>query len=248
MNHHTPRQDMEDWLDLQNNKVRRNVRIVTPSEVGQDYLLHVSIDTNVKTFVPRIGSSQSPSEDRTVPRITVAPSLLGCLIGNGNAVDHFLNLKSTGLPEDRHYKGGWKIYALPFECALKPTGRLVYDQAHSDEYWLVSYSPETVSYQPEVAGKAFYQEITFRPRAGQRTLSDGTLFVEVTRPTGLRFSQHIFLTQGYWRIEGPTDRHASLTVSDRGFQVSQIDKAEYNSVKNASAALLGLEEPSYMSW
>ncbi len=197
-----------------------------------------------------IGTKQAPSEDRTIPRVCVAPSLLGCLVGYAESESNFLNMSSTGTKEDDGYKGGWKIYAIPFKAALKPNARLVYDAKHSDEVWLVSYNEQNVEYKPESAGKMFYHAITFYPRSANTPIKEGTLYIEITKSEGIRFSPRFFLTKGYWCIEGPTAQHSSLAYSDKDFTVTEINKAKYQSAKDQAAALLGHEEPlpPYLKW
>lgn len=244
-------QDLEDYLEQLSDKVQRNVEIVTPESLGQNFMLHISMNTNIREFVPLIGRRQSPAEDRTVPRVCVAPSLLGCFIGYGDTESNFLSFKpGQKTPLGDTWKGGWKIYALPFEAALKPSGRLLFDTKHSDEHWLVAYNKDSAVYTPEAAGKAFYRVIQYKPNSDHAPLAEGTLYVEVSKAEGIHFSQNHFLKKGYWAVEGPTPKHASLTWTDRVYTVRAIDKQEYYSAKAAAADLLSLTEqaPAYLNW
>jgi hypothetical protein len=116
--------ELEDWLENTSEKVRRNVTIETPESLGVQHLLHISTDTNIRQFVPLIGRRQAPSEDRTVPRVCVCPHLLGCILGYADAVSDF---HADGAKQNDAFKGGWKIYGLSFDAALKPNSKLVYD-------------------------------------------------------------------------------------------------------------------------
>lgn len=245
--------DIKALLAGANEKVKSNAKVITPESIGQDYLIHISMDTNIKKFVPFISPRQSPKEDRTMPRVCVSSSLLGAMCGYAGMESDFLNFitgdKATTGPT---YRGGMKIYTIPFTTALEPGRKLVYDQHHSDEYWLVTYNKETVEYKPEPAGKMFFHSITFVSRDGKPPVSDGMLYVEVTKEDGLAFTPDIFLEKGYYIIEGPTPQFTTLTYSDKthkkNYTIKSIDRAEFLSVKNANAALLGYEVPTYMGW
>lgn len=242
--------ELEQWLDTVSEKVRRNVQVVTPPEVGQDFLLHISTNTNIRKFVPFIGRRQAASEDRSVPRITVAPSLLGCLIGYAKADWDFKTVQNTAKPADGGYKGGWKIYSLDFEAALLPNTRMVYDQKASDEHWLVSYNLKTNEYYPRTAGKMFYRSMRLIARNGKDPYGEIELYVEVIKTGGLLFSKNHHLDPGYYRIVGPGQQHVRSWQDDSDYEVRPIDRAEYYSAKNASADLLGLTEgiPPHLEW
>jgi len=248
------RDDIIAFLDTCSEKVQRNTEIIETGHVVADssnngFLLHVSKDTNIKQFIPVIGHRQANQEDRTVPRVTVAPSLLGCLIGYASVHNDFLSLISDGSKDQMRYKGGWKIYALSFKCALKPNNRLVYDASNSDEHWLVAYNKETASMVPEVAGKAFYRSITYVAVSGKEVAADGSMYVEVMKENGIRFSKNIFLSKGYWVVNGPVFNGSSSWKNDSDFRVNQISRDEYRAVKNESAALLShTESPNYLKW
>jgi hypothetical protein len=249
-------EELEDFLETTSEKVRKNVNVITTESSGINSLLHISKDTNLKQFIPRIGTRQGASEDRTIPRITTAPTILGCLIGYVGSKYDFLELMSDGAKENLGYKGGFIIYDFDYAAALKPNNRLVYDSANSDEHWLVSYSKETVEYNPTKAGKVFYKIIRFVSSSGNLPVEEGTLVVEVIKEEGLMFSKNIHLTKGYYVIEGPVANSKSFWNKDTDFRVDKISEEEYKSYKNESAALLSLEDyksslvdkPSYMKW
>lgn len=241
-----PSEQLEKWLESAAEKVRRNVTIVTPVDLEQDYLLHISTNTAIRKFVPLIGRRQAPSEDRTVARITVAPTLLGCFIGYAQADGDFRALSADGTKEEDGYKGGWKIYCFPFEAALKPNNKLVYDSSASDEMWLTSYSPETTEYIPETAGKMFFRSMRYVGRSGRKPYAEVEIYIEITKESGVRFSKNHFLDKGYWKVEGPYQQHVSSWKDDREFHVANVTREEYLSAKLASADLLSL--PPHQRW
>lgn len=239
-------QELETSLDSVSEKVRRNVTVVTPTDLDCGYLLHISSDTNIRSFVPLIGRRQAPSEDRTVPRVCVCPHLLGCILGYSQAVDDFHAGTTADAKGKLESKGGWKIYGFHYEAALKPNSKLVYDALATDELWLTAYNPTTAEYKPVEMGKAFVRSIRYVARSGKHPVSDMELCVEVKHSAGLRFSKNIFLDQGYWVLEGPTESHVASWRSDREFVARKLTRAEYYSAKAASADLLSL--PASLLW
>lgn len=248
------REDLESWLESRSRKVQDNVEVVTPKELGQDYFLHVSVNTNIKEFVPRIGDNQMPTEDRTVPRLCVAPTILGCLGGMG-AFEHYFHEFEIGQKSMTGvtYKGGVKIYGIPFKAALKPSSKLVPDVKHSDEYWVVSYNKETIAITPESWGKVFIESIRYMPRNGKQPSAECTLYIEVTKEEGLWFTNGVFLKKGYWSVEGPASGFTTMTWSDktqeRMFTTKEISKGDYTNVKSRTAAMLSMENlPAWAMW
>lgn len=237
---------LEKWLEHASEKVQRNVEIVTPVELEQDFLLHMSTNTSIRKWIPLIGRRQAASEDRTVPRITVAPTILGCFIGYAQADADFRVLAADGTKEEEGYKGGWKLYAFPFEAALKPNNKLVYDAKYSDETWLTTYSPETVEYTAINAGKMFFRSIRMIARSGRKPYTEVELFAEITKEGGVRFSKNHHLDKGFWKVEGPYQMHVSSWQDDKEFTVKQITREDYMSAKMAHADLLSL--PPHQRW
>ena len=232
---------LESIMDTYNDKVKQNVEIVTPETVGQDYLMHVSIDTNIRRFIPQVSARGGVNENRMVPRVHVCPTLLGCFIGYASTAFEFHGLASNGKKDENGYKGGFKVYGIPFGAALKPNGRMVYDALMSGEHWLVPYSEDTVEYIPFTAAKCFYVSVKHIARSGKVPTMVGELFVEVVHPDGIAFSKNIHLAKGCWKIEGPMPENTKSFETDKAFSVTKIDKSEYTGVKNQVAALLQFE-------
>lgn len=243
--------EMDRWVEMTPEKISRHCEVITPETIGQQHLLHLSTNNGIKTFIPQIGHRQNDQEDRTIPRVCVAPSILGCLIGYVAAVDDFMNRVRGEKKED--FKGGMRIYAFAFGHAIRPAPKLVYDAKRSDECWLVTYSPDTTEFKPVHAGDLFYKSITYHSRSDECADIDGTMYLEVKLDDGLLFSKNIHLKKGYWQVEGPVFRQhnaADMTwVKDQEFKATEITKSEYTSQKIASADLLSFAEmPAYAQW
>lgn len=249
------KKEIEEMLNLFE-KVKRNAKIVTAQELGQDYVLHISMNTNIRKFVPFISHRQIKGEDRTMARVCVCPTLLGAIMGHsGVDLAFFRNIPDgkgmddAGTQNNGGYRGGFKIYALPFKVGIKPNESIVPESKLSDEHWLVTYNDETKEYIPQAAGKIFYTQLVFRSSNDNYPKGDGTLYVEVTRDGGIAFSKSIHLTKGYWKIEGPTYDTVVSWKDDKMYSVKEISKTEYMSAKSAHADLLSYEEtPAWAKW
>jgi hypothetical protein len=149
-----------------------------------------------------------------------------------------------------NWKGGWNIYAVPFEAALKPATRLVYDVRSSDEHWLVHYSKDTAEYVPVLAGKMFFHNLIMVGRNGKSPTFEMTLYIEVKWAEGLRFSKRHFLEKGCWRIEGTAPQNVFSANDDKEYKVTRIPESEYKEMKSASADLLSFNDnvPASLQW
>lgn len=238
---------IEDYLDTLSDKVTRNVEVVTPESLQLTHLLHISPDTGIKKFIPQIGFRQAKSEDRTVPRVCVGQDLLGCVHAHAMVYNLFMNNASDGSKQHDKYKGGFVIYAIPFEYALRPNKRLVFDAEETGECWLVSYDNEHTQYVPEVAGKFFVRFIQFVGSSSEFPTEEPTLYAEITSQEGIWFSKEdLKLQQGYWKLESAYEKESGHLH----WIVKEISKSDYLKAKNESAALLSYNQPapSYLLW
>lgn len=243
-------EELQAILDIKAPKVARNSEIVTPEQLPFSMLLHISKDTDVKKWIPVIGFRQADSEDRTTARITVAPTIVGCMIGYGSIMFDFHERKADGSKNESGYKGGYQIYGFPFKAAVKPSKRLVFDQENSDEHWLITYNKETIEYHPEKLGQMFYKSVRGDSRNDFLPYFTGDLYIEVAHPGGLPFSKSHFLKPGHYSITGPMDRHIEHWYDDEDFIIHEISRGEYVRAKMGSANLLSHEQkvPTYMEW
>lgn len=239
---------METFLKLTTDRVARNVSVVSNKMIDQKFMLHISSDKmNNKPYVPWIGRRQAETEDRTVPRITVAPTLYGCYIGYAQFITQFFGYNPDN---DTGYKQGLYIHEIEFEEALKPNNRLVYDSTRSDEHWLVTYDLDTRTYKGKVIGKMFINELKVKPVSGKEVVVAATIYVEINKPEGVRLSKNYFLSKGYHVIENVDDANLCSWDKDKELSVREIGKAEYEAAKHHSAALLSLniDKPPFVKW
>ena len=229
--------------------VQKNTTIATPETTGCKYMLHISKNTDIKEFVPVIGMRQAKNEDRTVPRVTVAPYLLGCFIGYAAAEYDFLDgsepTKKKSQPDG--FKGGYRIYGFEYGACLQPNKRLVYDAELSGEHWLVSYSQQTAKYHPIHMGRVFIRSIDFIARDKKAPYKEVTAYVHVEHPDGIPLTPKTVLAKGFWKLTG------NLLMADdyadqRELEIAQISESEYRKAKTQTAALLSYELPPMALW
>lgn len=241
------------FMSIQSDTVRSNTTIVSAEELGHDHLLHVSPDRMTRIpYSPMIGHRQAKTEDRTVPRVTVAPTILGCIYGYAIMSRDVFYANSNQDIADKFPPPGYYIHEIPFEYCLRPNKKLVYDADTSDEHWLVRYSSETKEYRATVAGKCFVERVVLYPVHQQPTRHIVTLFVEVLSPKGLLFTQKTRLEKGYHSVEfvyaGWGYKAAKgLTIREVA-DAKRISAGTYMKNKKYQVATLSHQEPNYYAW
>lgn len=234
--------ELEKFLSLLPGSVRDGLYPVSNDDFEYPYMLHVSIDRKIKEFVPSVTRRTANNEDRTVARISTAPTLLGCFAGYMKGV-------SDSLYPDNGWRGGWYVYALPFKQALVPNKKLLFDQKTTDEHWLVTYNQETINYPAEIIAKCFYKEVVALPRTKGWPAYRVKLAIEVLGDKPVRYCKGVVLTKGTWLIEGPDPASPGITWKSRNeYQITELDPKTYKESKKLSADLLSHSPlpPSYL--
>jgi hypothetical protein len=234
---------LDSFVALLPGPVAKGVTVVTPHDIGSPVLLHMSRDSKIKKFIPNVTRRTGMDENRSVPRISTAPTLLGCFVGYCAARSDYMYPDYEG----KMYKGGWYVYGIPFQHAIKPNTKLLYDQKNSGEHWLVTYSPETREYPAEIMAKVFYSDVTAIPRSGKNPTYRCTIMIEVLSTLPLAFSKKHTLTKGCWKITGaePTGNVESWKDDD-DYIVEPVNKGDYTSVKKLAADMLSI--PVSFGW
>lgn len=243
-----------EFLSRLPEKVRAELKPVDREKLGVELLLHISKDTAIQEFSPVISRRTLELEDRSVPRISTAPSLAGCLIGYQSYLSDFLNRPTVtnvkgGVKVSSRFKGGWIIYGLPYDVAFKPSPKLLPDVLDTDEHWLVTLDENSVTYAPTRLGKVFFNEVRYRAAAGGPKV-EVEMMVEVLTDTPVIFDHRNVLRRGYWKVFA-----VGLETGERWnklpkVEVSAITLAEYYSAKRLTASLLSYDElaPKSSSW
>lgn len=245
-----------EFMALQSDSVRTNSQIVDADLVGQPYMLHIDKNTP-KVFTPMMPRSADPREDNTIARITVAPTLIGCYIGYQRGHDNFLEGSKKDPEDTDSFRGGYEICLLPFQHCLKVNNTLVPDASLSGEHWLVGYTEETREYKPEHVGKVFVSKITQKAVSGDAPATFLTIYIEVKREQGFKFSPNIHMTPGYWKATVLWNAGEWPNCEKEGnFDVKHVSQEEYESAKHLSAAMLSMESqqalmkkaPAFTRW
>ena len=234
-------QEFKDFLSLQTDKVKRNVTIVTPRSLGQNFFLHIDPEKTPKEFIPMMPRSAATSEDNTVPRITVADTLRGCMQGWGRMLHSFHEWQTVGL----------HICKLEFDFALKPNRKLVFDAEETGECWLVTYNVDTRKYKPVNIGKLFLHKVgyTFVEKL-KRTIAVGDVYMEIFSDDLVRVNNKISVTKGYYKLEialMEKERQDPLEI----LNCIKMEKKDYNKAKSISASTLDttcVNIPLYQNW
>ncbi|ARV77297.1 hypothetical protein FDI21_gp128 [Pseudomonas phage Noxifer] len=236
---------MDVFMRLQPAHIQTGVIVVGQDELPGP-LLHVSTNPNIKAFVPSVTQRTGLTENRSVARVSTAPTLLGCLIGYVQGWDNFYwpEAKKNGSLLQK-----WTVYRFDTPLSLLPNTKLLFDQKQTDERWLVGYSSDTMSYTPIKTARGFYKDVLLVGRPDKVPFKIMTVLVEVLEDT-LLFSKNIKLTKGFWEIRGPEPTgNVRSWESDKLYTVKQISRAEYDYVPPKE--YLSMEEfvkPPFMSW
>jgi len=227
--------NITEYLELQSPLVQRNIKVVTSTTENQDYMLHIDPKTP-RWYYPRISPRAASQEDRTIPRITVAPSIMGCLIGYGDVTGDHIYYKNNG-----SYGAIYDINILPFVEGLKPTNKLVFDANLTKEVWLVTYNKSTYRYAPKTIGQILIQKIIHERNGGHKLTAVIEAYLHIKDKYDIKVSNKGgVIGKGYYKLIG--DLRLNNTI-----ELSPIPEDEYRHVKLDS---LGLESltPSFGEW
>lgn len=230
----------KSYIDSFRNGVGKNCTVVSPEELGQEYLYHISVNPGIKKFVPALTQRSAPKEDRSVPRVSVAPTIFGCILGYQQDRADW----EWGRAEKK-WRDGWYVYGFRNEVSVKPNVKVLYDADFTDERWLVPYANDKWDYRAEIIGKYFYRSVREYQRnaRGEKTIE---VFFEVAKDAVVRFSHDLVLTEGYWTFE--FSRWVKGWDKAEVTNLRQLTTTEWKKIKGATAELLSYQEPPSARW
>jgi len=227
---------LENFFSLHAPDLRKKVRIVTPAILGQEHLLHISKDANIKVFTPNVTRRAAHKEDRSVARVCVAPSLVACMYGYSSILWEYGNdLNQSYYSGDKTVKwnGGWTIYGIPYKVALFPSEQLVPRGPDSDEHWLVTTDKDTSHFKPVVFGE-FYLESSVQVHVRGKKQTTVEIWVKVTHPDGLFLDKQHHIAPGCW-VARVRDFDTANGVAGRNtLDLTQISEKEYTTRRQLS--------------
>jgi len=231
---------LQERLKLYSDKVIKNTTIITPGEINQNFLLHIA-KSKFTSFTPVISKRAGSTEDNTLPRVHTAATLLNCIKAYAGVSYYATSAPPVLKVKPDSYLGGFYIYKIPFEVALKPNKQLVYDAATTDECWLVSYSPETRAFDTTVAGKFLPMQSIYVPVVGKYPSSITTYAVEINDPQGIPLTKEVYLKQGWWKLE--------IKGETQLLSVAKLTQAEFDEEHKLKASMLSYSEsPAFAKW
>lgn len=245
-----PIDEMKEQLLRCSDAVFNNTRIITPGEIKQDYLLHVATK-KITEFIPYHSRIAASSEDNTIARVHCAPTLGGCIIGFSMSEYLILNSKPVNTTKAAEakpkyssaspYLGGLYIHKIPFEVALKPSKKLVFDANETDETWLITYSPETRKFPATVIGRVILSHLIVTPRLGKSSTNNSVYIIEITDRDGIYLNKDNFLTLGFWEVSINSDTLETTVVKST--------KEAFNKEHELKASLLSYsDQPAFTKW
>lgn len=231
----TDMQDMLKFLEFWPSTIGNNVEILTPSN-SSGVTFHISTNNNLKSFEPRVSRRTMNKEDRSVPRVSTAATLNGCLSGYSAALYDW-----EAMDADK-WQGGWKIYAIPYEVALKPNKKILGDAEQTEEIWLVPYNKSHVRYQATPIGEVFFTKV------GREATADSKLprkvvvqaYVRIAEGNMLPLNKSTVLRAGYYQLTYNNWFEAMDLRNPQDIMVKPITSGDYNSYKKLGAGNLGL--------
>lgn len=233
-------------LDIANENVKTNTVIVLPNETPTPYFVHITGDKAPK-YIPRIGHRQANSEDRTMPRVTVATTLTGCVIAYSALEQGFLNGEVPSVKGNyKDWKGGLYIHKLPFKVALKPNRKMVYDAEATDEHWLVNYTPEIKQYESSLLGKMVVLSIlhTKSPEGKLET----TYRLAISVNDVLFLNERTMVPAGCYEVVFRFNRNTTWRTKN-SVTYKEISKSDFNEKKKSVMATLSVDNQKiYSRW
>jgi hypothetical protein len=247
--------DMKAWMKLQPVDIQKELTIVSSEESDKPFMLH--IDRNeIDAFIPRVGQSFEDDENKTIPRVTVAPTLVGCILGYARCINDFMlghNISKKESPDDM-YRQGYKIHHIDYLHCLQPTFKMVWDGEETKEHWLVNYQPKAKEYIPKVVGEFYFTQMTFEALKGAKSkrCADTTVrgYLKHDDPAGIQVYEGVVIPAGTYsfvfelgHLYNPDGKAVSRPQS-----IESCDAGEYAKNKKLYAALLSAGQPSFLKW
>lgn len=218
--------DIQRWGSLLPPSKQGAVKVKTVADIGQPLLYHISTDQGLRSMIPSVTRRTLTTEDRAIPRISVAPTLAGCILAYQACWHDFASGEYSG----------WYVYGLPYQHAVRPSKELLPDVEITDEHWLVTFDPETVVYTPIPVAKFFVTSVETVRRL-RLTIDEYRGYIEVISPDGLSVAKGKTLPKGRHNFVWNSRDLKDYTCAD-GFHFEKVSAGEYITKKNETVEML----------
>lgn len=241
---------LQQYIDGLSPTHRGHITPVSLADINRTSVYHISVNGKITNFIPQVSRRTAPREDRTQPRVSVSPTLIGCMMGY--QTDEHIDLYPINKGKGEAWSGGWYIYGFTDVALARPDKTLVYDAEVTNEYWLLPYTSERWKYPASIIGKYFYAQTRTWYEKG-KPIHEMDLVIEVTKGSEVWLSNDSKLDGGFWRVT--VGRRKNNVTKDIGmYSVTELSKpvqitsSEYQSLKTIRADTLCLKEPSFTRW
>lgn len=239
----TDKENIDTFVSLLPTIVKKNVKVVTPDSLGQDFLLHIDSPPVPKVFIPRMPSSADITENPHVPRITVSDTLIGCMLGYTRIEGDFFSQHN-----------GWIISKFDFNYALSVNKKMVFDAEYSNEHWLVTYNKNTIEYKPIPIGKFFIYKISYVANEQEPNGDEFIdIYLELHGDDTVKINKDISLTAGFY-IMSIRRRIVDVRKYLRDYtdiKIKKINQQKYIEVKSIAVSMLdnnSINIPLFTKW
>lgn len=133
------------WLSIQKPEYANSFRVYEPSEE----LYHVSNDSEIKNFFPKIPNVLKEDEDNTIPRICTSTTILDALIG-------MVDTSSVSRLGARILT----VYRFKPQISVRPTKKALPNISELNERWIVGYDPTRTDYSSDKVADIWVDSIS----------------------------------------------------------------------------------------
>lgn len=242
------KKNMERYLENLEPTVRKNLKIVSSEDLGQDYLYHLSTDRNIKKFTPRLTRRSMEDEDRTLPRISTSPSLVGCILGHKNIIKDFTSLER----KKNVFHGGHYIYGFKFDLAVVPKPKLLPDVNETDEVWIVPHSSDNWEIKSDIIATFFILKLTSDNNRSNKRIGvvrqSIQIVLDIQTDAGLKINNQLDLLKGYWVLDINNVNNGYTVDESEIDNVVEITEEKYKELKKTNVSLLSIDEYPSAKW
>lgn len=228
--------DMRRYLELYPPTITNNCKVIGDGETVA-YTFHISVNNKLKLFTPAISRRTLMKEDRSMPRISTAGTLNGCISGYCSLIADWDYQDSPG------WQGGWKIYAIPYKLAIEPAKKILDDVDRTGEVWLVGYNKAHRTYPAMPIGDMVVMSVStvvddsLKNRKRKTVVS---MYVRIDDGFQLPLNRQVVLRAGYYHITY-NDFFAAMDLrSPQDILVRPVSSQEFSSRKRIEAGNLEL--------